>query len=625
MRESWFANGLGAVVVATTVLVGADASAAPSLKLAAQPTQAEAGENILVELTAMSGPDESLASQPRLSIPPGLTIVSGPSVGSRSFIHFGGGGMTRQQGLSVQWTLQAGKPGSYRIEASVAWQGKRLSSAKALQVTPQGSTPRRRNRSPFDVFGFPQFDDDLFAQQDDLLRRMQEEQAPPTDPGLSMAVAPAPDIFLRAMLDKDRAVIGEQVTLSIYEYRRVSHAQIFGDKESDAPDFVRKPLRDPSEQEPSKYAEVGGETWTVDLRAKTALFPIRAGNLSISPTAYQYVLPGRRNRIPRATSPLTVAVTEPPTAGRPLGYQLGDVGRFELTGEVTPRRTDFGGAVSVRLTVTGWGNHPTRLIVPQSSRAQWLDPTTRDDIETRESRLEGTRTFAYIVNLRDSGSVSLGEAKLPYYDPVKKAYETVTVDLGTVEVQPGSAPPAGSTEQPKKDRFSEVPGAITLRSGYAPPAQPITESRWYWILVAIGPLLGLAGQFAGGLHARLGKLLGSWRMSKKKTARSAISEARTLLQAGKAANAASALERAIHDAVEASTGIICRGLVRSEMSQALEASGIEDKRIRDLVEALETCESLRFNPSFDPSAASMLLDQVDELVKHLMGQKGKRP
>src|SRR5437588_8963097 len=115
-------------------------------------------------------------------------------------------------------------------------------------------------------------------------------------------------------------------------------------------------MKDNATIERTAYAKVGGRTYAVALLRKYALFPLRAGELEITPMRLRIGRSGDR-----LTETLSVRVTEPPMDHRPPGYVVGDVGRFTVTTDVTPREVERGAAISVNVDVSGVGNVPSSL------------------------------------------------------------------------------------------------------------------------------------------------------------------------------------------------------------------------------------------------------------------------
>src|SRR5690606_31914161 len=179
---------------------------------------------------------------------------------------------------------------------------------------------------------------------------------------------------------------------------------------------------------------------------------------------------------------LTVQVTEPPLAGRPPGYRIGDVGRYKLAARVEPRSARQGDAVAVTVTLSGVGNLPLKLPVPERDGVEWLAPQVSGEVEPEGSVVQGTRHFQYVVRLNKAGSLDLGEFRLPYWDPAQRAYATTTARLGRVEVAPSHSAGTEAAQQ-ELDAARQLSGALRARNQLGQPAKErayVSDSPWFW-------------------------------------------------------------------------------------------------------------------------------------------------
>jgi hypothetical protein len=322
-----------------------------------------------------------------------------------------------------------------------------------------------------------------------------------------------------------------------------------------------------------------------------------------------------QKQLERQTSPVDVVVTEPPTAGRPSGYQLGDVGRFTLHATVEPRQCRRGEAISVVAKLEGSGNFPLRLRLPQQRGVEWLEPTTLDALEPKGSSLVGSRRFTYVARLEQSGKIELGTLRLPYWDLERHSYAVAKAELGAVEVapaRPGDSPdPAGPTDPLKEVLVPRVRlGAPAVRVG------SWGDLPWFWGALAAGPasVLLLRGGLKGGRA-----LVARWRARKKSLEHRvsvALADAKRADAAQDLAGAANALERALYLAIENATGLRARGLLRGELEARLEAEGLPRALGQALHGLLQDCDALRYTGSRG-EAGSDWVERAEKAVAEL--------
>jgi len=617
-----------ACVAALCVTLSAWAQNAPRMRASIQPTQAEVGETFIVQMTALAGQRDPPPSNPKVKLPAGVVLRAGPQIGPHVEASMPMGGQpTIRSGISVTWQLQAQRPGRFRIgPPSVEFRGKRYETNPVeIDIVPKGQKPQRGN-NPFDPFNLlpqlpfpsmPGFDDDDWPFS---------PKEPPRDPSLSLPAAPAASVFLRSIVDKTRAVVGEQVTLSIYQYTRSGAPDAVDVHEATTSDFFQRSMLTPGTDPEPRSAQVGEHTWRVELLRRIALFPLKTGRLEIGPMRVSFagfgLTRGRGTTAIRESNPLAVDVEEPPVNGRPVGYR-GDVGNFSLGAQVEPRTAEAGGAVAVTVHLTGTGNLPQSLPVPARTGVEWLDPEAREKIEVRNDRIVGTRTFTYVVRLQQPGNIDLGEIVLPFFDPESKAYSSARTLLGSVKVRPGNAAPASSSSA-ERDPFESVATVRTSLGSVPARGIPWTDHRWFWILIAAGPLGVL---LAGGLSTATRGVVSRLRTrqdSPTRLATLAIGRARKAAKAGNPAETAVDVERAVHGWIEGCTGLRSRGVLRSELAGRLRELDIDEETAERAATVLGECEAIRFDPETSRERLSSLTRTAEELGKKLGRARGTK-
>ncbi|AKT43537.1 BatD family protein [Chondromyces crocatus] len=621
---------LAGAVALVGVFLPRTALAQLDLTARASARQVEVGEPFTVEISTTVDQSTSMPGSPDLRPPAGIEIVGGPSISTGTSAHFRSGGAIVRRTFGATWQLIAGKQGSFTIPApTVLWEGRRV-SATPIPIKVTASTGRRRPQQPgfppllpggpSSQFPWPFRGFDPFGSQ-------QEEQAE-EDPGsteLSMRSAPDPTVFLRAIADKTRAVVGEQITVSFYLYYRES-LEMTERHDAPMPDFMRVPLlKNPGTDTPT-HTLVGGRRYEVRLLDKLALFPLKAGDLRTGVTSAR--ITGRRigSRVLRQSNDIAIQITEPPQEDRPPGYRLGDVGKFTLSATVQPRKTTQGGSVSATVKITGTGNFPQNLRVPARTGIDWLDPEKRESIEPRGGVIGGYRTFGYVVRIEESGSVDLGTLELPYWDPEQRRYVVERAQLGVVEVTPtmpatpaasGSGSAAIAPPSPaNRDPFAALPGPRATLSAFTPAPPPRLEGPTLWGLLATPPLLaGLLG--VGERLARRARARRAAGDPPEKLAADAIREAAEAAERGDAKETAAAAERAIHRAIEAATGLLSRGVLLDALVDELTRKGLERGIAARARDVLADCDAIRFDPSATAAAATELVERARAVTTEL--------
>jgi hypothetical protein len=591
---------IGGAVVASPDVAFAQAGK-PKFSAKLSSTKVEVGEPFTYELRITTQGSDPEVTQ--ISLPAGISKIGESAMQ--------GGGQTRQ--TIVTWQLMAVKAGRYSIPGPpIGWNRQRfVPGALSVEATPSSGHRTNQLQLPggFSIrIGGGDDDDDVPTE------REKAELALPT----------APDnlLFLRAVANKKTAVIGEQVTVTFYAYFR---ANFHPEESHDAPfdDFrTMSILEDRDTQQGPLYARAGQDRFNVKVIARVAAFPLKAGVLHTG-TAKMKLSGFRMGGLTdRESNDEVVTVTEPPLEYRPPGYRFGDVGQFKIDALVQARRIDEGGAVPVLITVTGSGSFPDSVRVPDRTGLEWLDPEKKEKIEVHDGTPTGSRSFGYVVRVKDTGSVDLGAVSLSYWNPSARRYEVTRAELGKVEVtrkSPGpssSATPIAPVDTTSVDPFVGLSTPRMALGAYVAARPPIWgEGGLLWGLVAAPPLL-VAAAFAGSLGLRKARARRAASAdSKRALSEKALDEAAEAEARGDTKALAAALERAIHLAVEDATGLKSRGVLMADLPRELAALDVEQALAEAIRAALVACEAIRFDP--DGASARDLHEQARHVVREL--------
>jgi len=501
-------------------------------------------------------------------------------------------------GLVTSWTLRADKVGTLTVGPATVTVGGAKRTANAIRVRVvergKGAAARPRGRPPIDPFAPSPLDPfkSLFDFGDD--DRRQEPATPSADPKLGMDAPRDSVAFLHATIDKTRAVVGEQVTLTVYLYEDPYARQSRpGDvHEANANDFVKRPLvEDETRAVGVGTALVGAKLWNVKLIRKNALFPLKTGHLTIEPMSL--TLAQARVGL-RASETLSVDVSEPPIAGRPAGYAVGDVGEMSLQATVTPRAIFRDGAIGVSLELRGTGNLPSQLALPVVPGVEWLEPTLRDKLgQMQNDRYGGTRTFSYVVRVHKDGPVDLGEVRLPYYDPDRRTYAVARATVGIVNVAPGEARDAGT------DTPEVVLGGMSKERRVLEGPHPqsfLAERGLFWAALFGSPLACALALGAQGALGRWREKRAAASPSADRIAKTRRAEAEEACRGDDGKAAMGAIARAVEAEVLVSTDVNLRGAASDTVKTELEGAGVDTEKADGILAILRACEDARFSP-----------------------------
>lgn len=632
MSASRFVSA-GSVCIAI-LSVASWASAEPDLKTRISTSRPEAGEPYTIQLSALVQPGEPVPGDPQLKPPKGATIVSGPNVGQSVVVING----SARVGIDATWQLVSNAPGKIKFPApTVLWAGRRFAGQPIeLDVVKASGRPRRSN-NPFLLpggpglggFGFP------FGGIDPI---DEEQFLPPIDEKLEMASAPDKHVFLHAKADRMSAVVGEQVTVTFYLYYDINVSRDeYHDAESS--DFLRHSLlTDPgAERLRDSRARAGGRTYNVKFLDRIALFPLHTGDLHVGSIRQYFTAREIGRHVLRESEDLVIRVTEPPRKDRPAGYKLGDVGRFSVGATVEPRKIPFGGTLAVTARVSGSGNFPQSLGVPERTGVEWIDPEKRESISAQGGIIAGYRSFGYAVRIKEAGTINLGKIDLPHWDPTTRKYQVASADLGTVEVLPekpgptvssldtppaaGSAGSSGTNDA--ADPFANMPGTRTALGTYQTAPAPVFEGPRLYAALGAPPLA--YAFFSAGIAAtrRLRSRRAAGAVSPERLANTALDDAAKARSSGDIKAVCAGIERALHHAIKAATDLESRGILLDELTGELEDVGLDEDAAARIHKILEEISALRYVPEASDASVEDLLRRGQMLVRELLANPVK--
>ncbi len=584
-----------AIFVAFVALLFAPlALAAPQVKTQISPRTIAVGDS--ATLSVVVAPGDKVTEADLHGLPAGLT-VTGQSMSPSFQITVVNGQMSQVVTARGVFRIRASREGTFTIgPITIVADGARVTSDRVtLKVVAKGTLPPQQP-DPMDPFGMFQQFQQQFQQMDPLGNQQPIEPDYPIDPKLSLDRPRDAGTFLHATVDKTQAVVGEQVTLSVYIYADVTQSdpQLADPHEAGTSDFLRRSLlKDDASVEHTGYARVGGRTYVVALLRKYALFPLHAGDLQITPMRLSV---GRGDR---ASETLTVHVTDPPMEHRPAGYVVGDVGHFTLTADVAPRDVQRGAAVAVNVELSGWGNLPTSLAVPTRPGVTWLDPDVKDDMHVLDPAAAGakdvwggTRRFSYIVQPTKEGELDLGEIAASYYDARARAYGVAKATLGVIHVKPGAAPAPDDSAK----LLPNLPAPRLQMGATRGEEAHLDDSNVFWGLLG-APVL-LFGLAVSGRRAS--RTLAERARDRKTSPMAELKQRLRALDTAMAGDDARAVDgatiRALESGAAAHAGVNVRGVGGEEVASVLTRAGVPAETAAKLRDLLDACAAARFSP-----------------------------
>jgi hypothetical protein len=632
MRRPAFALAL----LGVSWLARAAAAQTPPFTAALDREAAAPGEPFVYEVTLTLGGDDPFDD----FRPPdfkGLSVLSASRFPNRSMSVQMGGGTTRVENR-LSWrfelALAAGAKGPITIGAAhVRVSGHTLASnAVTVRVGAAGTAPpppgaSRGTRGLFPGGGlFPPgvFDDE-----------------PPEG-----AVASTPGVaFIRAVADKPRAFVGEQVTVTWYLYitEPQNNFQPLTQPRTDG--FWSEDLPSTNPQGRLSFADrvEGGRRYQVAVLAAKALFPLEAGKLTVTPMEAEvsqvdfFGRPVRARRL--KADPLVIEAVPLPREGPPPpGFEPGNVGQFTMDVATDRAAVAVGDAVTLTVTVEGTGNVRNVRVPALPALDGWksYEPKTKVAVEPG-TPVTGTKTVEWLIRPERPGKTTIPPLVLSSFDPGARRYvetRTLPIELvvtgeggaagGPVAAGAGAGAPSAGAGPAADNVIGQAIRPIRVRGT---PRRDLgtafVHGAGFTATVAIPPLAFLGLVVGGRVRRRLGADTGRTRRRRLRSiVHRRLRAAEAHRAAGRSADFYVEIDRVLREVLSERLGVPAAGLPQGELRAALAARGLPAPAIARVVAALEAGDAARFAPgeTATPAALAAALAEASELIDVIGGE-----
>jgi hypothetical protein len=435
----------------------------------------------------------------------------------------------------------------------------------------------------------------------------------PMFPGMRPGMRPAPpgddDLLLRAVADKQRVYLGEQLTASWYVYTQSAIEKYRPLKEPKIEAFWSEDLYVPTARLRYERTTHQGQDYLQALLLRKALFPLQTGKHTIGALESEFVTQASLFVAPtgstRRSQALPIEVMPLPTAGQPPGFDPANVGRYELAASVDRNQVAAGEAVTLRLTIKGRGNL-RQLKVPTLKGLEGFkvyQPKVQDQIELGDV-IQGVKTVEYLLVPQRGGELTIPPVVLPCFDPESGRYVSLKSEALKVAVV-GEAPRAAATQATAGPAENVLlPSIALIRNRHS------VSTRVDRVLVRPAALAALLAVPPVALVALVGV---EWlrQLLRRETARSRLRRARSgarrrlkvaeaLIRSGSEQVAPAffgELQRALYEHLEVVLGSPATGLTLAELQPFLVQRGVAEETARAVISELENCDFARFAPA----------------------------
>jgi len=354
-------------------------------------------------------------------------LLGGPSTSSSSSIQIINGKTARSSKYTYTYYLSAVKDGIYTIAPATAKIKKDTYKSNAVkievikgksstsQTTPSTASPAAKSSSNVDTHA-------------------------------------GEDLFIRLLVDKKNAYIGEQIIAWIKIYSKINITQI--DPNFKAPEFTGF-YQQPFEIPPLRALErenVNGEIYGTGILRKIVLYPQKSGEIIIQPfdidVAYQkqvkrksrsifddFFGPTVQNVPVKLKSKAVKLNIKSLPASMPSSF-TGAVGNFRMSASINKTQVKTNDAVTLKVNISGKGN--IKLIDEMEFEFPPALETFKPIVKTKQDNvLEGSQSFEYTIIPRYAGDFKIGPIEFTYFNPSTRSYKILKSQEFNISVAKG--------------------------------------------------------------------------------------------------------------------------------------------------------------------------------------------
>lgn len=576
-----------------------DITGAQEFSVKADVDRTQVAMNDLFMLTVtLSGQNLSDVPEPQL---PELRnfIIAGRTSSTSSSFNFINGKISTSQSIRYIYQLQPNATGRFVIDAvEVSYQNKTYRTDPITIDVVQGSA-----KPPPAQGG---------GRQGGMQRAL---------PGVDDQTDLRENLFIRAEVDKKRAYVGEQVTITYKLYTRVGLANV---RYEEMPSFTGFWMEEMFSAQHLDYQEeiIDGKRYAVSTLKRIALFPTVTGKQTVEPLAMLCDVQVARRRslfdsffddpfdpmfsrtrqIKIASAKQSIEVMPLPDMDKPDRFKNA-VGQFTVTAAVDRTEGQVSQPVTLTVTLSGRGNLKTLEApeLPELPNFKRYESESKEDIKVEGRHIGGSRTYSYVLIPVLTGEHEIESITFPYFDPEDDSYKTATSEPIAVTVAPGAGGPVVDYS-PKKEEVTQIRQDIQyikpITVNLGDQGRLLFRTPWYLLLHAL-PVAAIVGVLL--YKARAQKFQNDtgyarWRKAHG-LARRELQEAKNALKANQLDQTYTHISNALYRFIADKTNQPTAGLTTPQIIDLLSNRQIDEDLLEQLRQCLDACDMARFAPT----------------------------
>jgi hypothetical protein len=456
-------------------------------------------------------------------------------------------------------------------------------------------------------------------------------------------------LFLKATVEKDHVMQGEQVNLVFKIYTQVTVANVGIEKAPTYTGFWGEEIEIPKDAQSTEI--YNGKRYRVGMIKRYALFPTQSGPLEISPMELRTVV---QVQSPRSVDPFDAFFRDP--FGRNVEYAIkseaikikvdplppgapedfkGAIGQFAMSTSIDKKTTRTNEPISLKVAVSGTGNiklleAPAVEFPPDFEQ---YAPKVSDNISRGGGKITGSKTFEFLLLPRYPGLKVIKPITFSYFDLSRHEYIRLRSPQLEINVEQGAATPppliAGSSREDVRLLSQDIRFIKTVTPSFTRLGEKSYTSTLFLGLLLL-PLAGLAGVFvyARQQQAAMRDQVGYRNRRAIRIAQKGLKQAEYLLKEKSGSKGApstaqrarfySEVSRALWKYLGDKLNIPQAEFSVEKAATALGQRSVDSRLVHSLEVLMEHCDMARFAPtSLELGAMQKIYEEAKRIIVEL--------
>jgi BatD DUF11 like domain len=452
------------------------------------------------------------------------------------------------------------------------------------------------------------------------------------------------DVFVKLILNKKEAYIGEQIVATVKLYTKLQISGI--DQRYKGPDFTGF-FTEPIEIPPLRNLErenVNGDIYYTGILQKVLLIPQKTGDLVIPPFDLDLSIRQQVKRKPsnnffdeffepstqdipmKLKSNRVVVRSKALPTGKPATF-TGAVGSFTLQTSVDKTHITTNDAVNYKIAIRGTGNYkivdePVLNFPPDIEK---YDPVIKT---APESPMTGTKTFEYLLIPHYAGEFTVPPVEFTYFDLQSNQFKTIRSSSHTIQVEKGKGDTllpviSGMAKEDVKLLSSDIQyiKLKTARQAFR-GLTLVKDLRFYLLYLLLTLVAGLVLWLKRNHIRRTRDVVLVKNRKANKYARKRLKKAAGMIHAENKNAFYDELLSALWLYLSDKLSIPMADLSKENASSVLNAHHVKGETVDKMFDIISTCELARYAPATEAVNAGQLLDEAVKLIVRLQQELG---